>query len=352
MIRKMLLLLTIALLGCESLFEDVEDTPVENYNLFFEYLTRDYAYRDEHAFTMDELKARYWPELAANPTEQKLAEVLVKIENDLLDPHVYFTYPGGSSWVYNLTGQFRPNYSLEKDAVEQDAKFPLWYEVDIINSNNYFTYGTVFNHSSIGYVFINALSDQFGGRGRLEGNQWREEINAILKTFADRSIDKLIVDIRSNAGGSNYNATYIANRFVNTSAPYLIEEYEVGDETYDQLTFRVNPEGDHAFRTGKIALLSNNNTCSGGEFFLLAILTRDNLVHIGTPSAGCAGSIVERDLYNGWNVVLTSTKTTRANGETYYKTGIKPQIIVRNNEDYGITSRSDQLIERAITELE
>lgn len=114
----------------------------------------------------------------------------------------------------------------------------------------------------------------------------------------------------------------------------------------------MKPEGNYSFQTGKIALLSNNTTCSGGEQFLLAMLTRDNLVHIGTPSAGCAGSIVERDLYNGWNVVLTSTKTTRATGESYYKTGIKPEILVKNSEDYGFTSFEDQLIERAIIELE
>lgn len=206
MTKGLFLLLTLGLLGCEWVIEDVEDTPKENYHLFFEYLSKDYAYRDEQAFTMDELKARYWPELLANPSEQRLAEVLVKIENDLLDPHVFFPYP---SEVYTLVGQSRPNYSLEKNKAEQDAQYPLWYEVDIISNNSFFTYGTLQDHPAIGYVFIGALSDQFGGRGRLAGNQWREEINVILETFTQRSVDKLIVDIRSSAGGSSYNATYI-----------------------------------------------------------------------------------------------------------------------------------------------
>lgn len=327
------------------MFESVENTPLENYNLLFEYLNKDYAYKNEHSFTIDELKSRYLNELELNSTYEKLAEIFIKIEYDLLDPHFQPPYQ-----TYGITGKQSPNYSLEKIDEERDYIYPIYNEIDIINSNDYFLYGTVKNHSAIGYIYIKKLSDVLGGAGRLEGNKWKEEIELILRDLNNSNITKMIVDIRSDAGGSNYNALYIANRFANNTTPYMIEEYEKDNGEYGKLSYSVKPEGTHHFREGKVALLSNNITCSGGEMFLLAMLKRENCIHIGTPSRGCSGAIIERDLYNSWNFILTSSRTTYANGAIYFKKGIKPQIIIKNDDSYYSTMQ-DKLIERAIVEL-
>jgi hypothetical protein len=345
--NTILLILIFTLFGCsKSIFDISNDTPIKNYNLLFEYLNNDYAYKDEHPFSMNELKARYLPEITKNPTYEKLADIIIKIENDLLDPHFQPPYE-----TYSFSENRSPNYILKRIKAERDEKRPCFEEINILKKNEFFTYGTVKNHPTIGYIFILELSDKFGGSGRLEGNKWKEEIEPILQKLNNRNVSKIIVDIRSSAGGSNYNPLYIANRFADKTAPYMIEENEITNGEYEKITYNVKPEGIHHFREGKIALLSNFNTGSGGEMFILAMLKRDNLVHIGTPSSGCAGSIVERDLFNGWNFILTSSKTYSANGDVYFKKGIRPQIIVKNDESYGVTTFSDKLIERAIVEL-
>ena len=69
----------------------------------------------------------------------------------------------------------------------------------------------------------------------------------------------------------------------------------------------------------RIFLLTNNITCSGGEIFSLAMKQRENLVHIGSQTKGCTGAIVTRDLLNGWNFLIPSSKTTTADGTDYFK---------------------------------
>lgn len=332
------------LAGCEWI--SVDNSAEGNYLLLFEYLSLDYAYKNEHDFTMEELKNRYIDELRSNPTEKKLAEIVVEIEKDLADPH--FQAPDS---VYELADRDALDYSLLKSESERDNAIPLYKdEIGLISENNYFAYGTVKSSPTIGYVYIKNLSESDGGIDRLGGSSWREEIEEILAELNGKGVETMIVDIRSRAGGSSSNPRYIANRFVNASSVYMIEEYEKDQNNYDSQSFSVEPEGSASFREGKIALLTNNLTCSGGEMLVLALLQRANVVHIGTPTNGCSGSIVDRDLYNGWKFRITASRTFRADGSSYFKTGIAPEITVKNNADY-LVSRKDLVIERAIAEL-
>lgn len=77
--------------------------------------------------------------------------------------------------------------------------------------------------------------------------------------------------------------------------------------------------------------------------FILAMLQRDNLIHIGSNSIGAAGNIVEKDLSNGWNFIMTNSKTEFPDGKQYFKVGIKPYIKVRNDAH----TSEDNLINRA-----
>lgn len=341
-----LLLFIISFYSCERIFNDGINTPLDNFDLFFEYLKSDYAYRDAFPFSVDELKAKYQDQMEANPSESQLAFTIVKVEQDLLDPHFQ-----PSSEIYSNTNQNSVNYFSLRPEEERDFRPPILLEIEQLGVSAFFYWGVLKEDPTIGYIYVTALVGAIGGTGRLTNNPDREQINPILEELNRLGVTRMIVDIRSGAGGSSYNGQYIANRFADKTATYLIEEYLIDDGEIEQLDFQVSPQGEIGFRTGKIALLTNNLTCSGGELLTLAMLQRGSLVHIGTPTRGCAGSIVERDLYNGWNFVLTSSKTFGPNKEEYFQSGIRPEIIVKNPSDYGINTLEDELIKRAVIEL-
>ncbi len=334
-----ILLILIVFFSCDKELT-VDTSPKGDFNLFFEYLENDYAYRDAYSFTMQDLKQKYLPQIEDSNTQTTLATVLVSIENELKDPHVYFNEQD----IYNRSSV--PQYTI--DSLERIT--PLFNEVTIIGNSPYYTYGTITSNPNIGYIYIRAFNSDVGGTNSLKIEQEVKEIDNMIQELITKGITSMIVDIRSGAGGSNYVPRYIAQRFVDKNAVYVIEYYPEGT-SFIKKEWAIEPAGT-GFRSGKIALLSNGETASGGEMFLLAMLQRDNIVHIGSNSAGASGNIVDKDLSNGWNFTITNSRTEFPNGDQYFKVGIRPNHIVKNNTYYGVTHFDDKLIETAIEKLQ
>lgn len=334
-----ILLLTVIFFSCDKDLM-VDPSPVGDFELFFEYLENDYSYRDAYPFTMEELKHKYLPQIEASNTQITLATVLVSIENELKDPHLYFN----ENNIYNLSNV--PEYTF--DFLEEII--PIFAEVTISRNTLYYTYGTITSNPNIGYIYIRAFNDGIGGTNSLGIEDGVKEIDNIIQELNNKGITSMIVDMRSGAGGSNYVPRYIAQRFIDKTATYMIEYYPEG-KSFIKKEWKIEPEGT-GFRTGEIALLSNGKTASGGEMFLLAMLQRDNLIHIGSNSAGAAGNIVDKDLSNGWNFTMTNSRTEYPNGNQYFKVGITPTIIVKNDTNYAYTHDNDKLMEKAIEELQ
>jgi hypothetical protein len=335
-----LLLLSITLFSCDK--DLMVDTSAKaDFDLFFEYLENDYAYRDYHPFTMAELKQSYLPQIENSHSQATLANILLNIElNELKDPHV-----GINSYEpYNLTS-VTANIPLDLETI-----IPYFGEITYSAYTDYYTSGIVTSNPTIGYLYVRAFNSDIGGTNSLEIEEGVKEIDNIIQELINKGITSMIVDIRSGAGGTNYVPRYIAQRFIDKTAIYMNEYYPKGT-TFIKKEWTIEPAGT-GFRTGKIALLSNGETASGGEMFLLAMLQRDNIIHIGSNSAGASGNIVDKDLSNGWNFAITNSRTEFPNGDQYFKVGITPVIIVKNDADYGITHFNDKLIEKSIEELQ
>ncbi len=329
-----ILLLVVILFSCDMDLK-VDSSPTGDFELFCEYLENDYSYRDAHPFTMEEIKHKYLSQINASDTQLTLANILVSIINELKDPHLYFN----DQSIYDLSNV--REYKL--DFLEEIK--PLFTEVTIIKTTLYYTYGTITSNPKIGYIYIRAFNSDIGGTNSLGIEDGVKEIDNIIQELNNREITSMIVDMRSSAGGSNYVPRYIAQRFVDKEATYMIEYYPEGD-FFVRKEWNVKPEGV-GFRTGRIVLLSNGLTASGGEMFLLAMLQRTNLINIGSRSIGAAGNIVEKDLSNGWNFTMTNSRTEYPDGKQYFKVGITPEIIVKNDNSYKDT-HNDKLIAKAV----
>jgi C-terminal processing protease CtpA/Prc len=318
----------------------IDTSPKADFELFIEYLKNDYAYRDMQDFTMDELREKYLPQIEANNSKQQLADILMEIMfNEIRDPHVYLKSeePVLLSTV------------VERNPQDRETIAPLFDEITIRQNTEFYTSGTVKGNPEIGYLYIRAFNSDLGGSTSLGVHPGVKEIDAFLTELIDLGVESMIVDMRSYAGGTSYVPRFIAQRFIDKTVVYMNEYYPEGDG-FIRKEWEIEPAGT-GFREGKIALLSNGRTASGGEMFVMAMLQRDNLVHIGSLSMGATGNIVTKDLSNGWNFVITNSRTEFPDGKQYYKTGIAPEIIVKNDTTYGIDHFHDNLIEVAVEEL-
>lgn len=217
MMRKLKHLgLFISIITMSSCYKDliIDTSSRGDFNVLFEYLENDYAYRENHSFTMQELKQKYLPQIEKLNTQKALANVFVEIENELKDPHFYF----GSS-VYELADI--PVYA--RDSLETIK--PIMNAINIVNDTRYYTYGTVSSDPKIGYLHIKAFNTDIGGTNSLEIETGVRDIDNIIQELISDGVASMIVDIRSTAGGSNYVPRYIAQRFIDKSATYMIEYF-------------------------------------------------------------------------------------------------------------------------------
>jgi len=315
-------------------------SPLGDYNLFFEYLKNDYACRDEHSFSMEQLRLKYLTEMKESNTDENLARVLKEIAlNELKDPHVYVRFPKPFSDIY----------VKEKSPLKLDFNVPLFDEIEILEDTPFYTFGLTKESKEIGYIYIRDFISALGGSSSLGIADGVKRIDKMVEILIDKGVKSLILDMRSEAGGTSYIPRFIAQRFVSEPAHYMTEYYPEGDG-FIKKEWTIKPSGK-GFRTQKIALLSNGLTGSGGEMFLLALFNRNNLIHIGSRTIGAPGNIVEKDLSNGWNFIITNSRTEYPDGKQYYKIGIIPEIIVENDSTYGVTSFDDKVIEKAIEVL-
>ena len=329
------------LVSCNDDFK-VDTSPKGDFELLFRYLKHDYAYRNYHEFTMEDLRQKYLTQIKNNPTQEILADIFLNIIlNELKDPHVYFINTPEVEQLSDVK---------EENPPDLDESVPFFEEINEFNSDHFYTYGTVKANPKIGYIYINNFNFETGGTASLGIEPGVKAIKDIVRSFNSQNIESMIIDIRSSAGGSSFVPRFIAQHFIDKKALYMVEKYPVGQDFKTQEWF-VEPNGEVGFRTGKIILISNGLTCSGGEMFILAMLQRDNLVHIGSRSLGCAGNIVDKDFANGWNVRLTNSRTEHPDGKSYFKVGIIPTIIIENEDSYGRTTFNDKVLERAVKEL-
>lgn len=333
---------SVILLSCEGL--TLETSPEADFELMFEYLKKDYAYRDAHSFTMDELRDKYIDRITNNPSQETLAEIFLNIErNELKDPHVYFK--DDTLLLLDALANV-----AETDPVSLDETVPLFNEVTLFSDENFYAHGALKSEPSIGYLYIRNYNESVGGTSSLGIAEGVNRIEDIINDFNNIGFTSLIIDIRSSAGGSAYIPRLLAEYFANFSGTYMIEEYPTEDG-FERKEWSLSPNSHQGFRNGKIALLTNGLTCSGGEIFVLAMLVRNNLVHIGSKTNGCTGNIADKDFSNGWNFRITNSRTEMPDGTQYFKVGIKPSIVVENESSYGVSTFEDKVIQRAVEEL-
>ncbi|MCH8902904.1 MAG: carboxy terminal-processing peptidase [Bacteroidetes bacterium] len=151
-------------------------------------------------------------------------------------------------------------------------------------------------------------------------------------------IDGLILDVRNNGGGSLKEAVDLAGIFI-SEGPFTIVSSRVRKPTL------VKDMNRGTIYDGPLVLMINGSSASASEFLAIALQDYNRAIIVGSPSFGKAtGQIIipvdtSIDLLNvnsrpaesdnGYTKV-TSLKFYRIDGSTYQKTGIIPDIPIRD----------------------
>ena len=174
-----------------------------------------------------------------------------------------------------------------------------------------------YREQNIGYIRITSfLSESLP-------TEFEEALNAVK---AD-GINKLIIDLRDNGGGSLDLVTRMAELFVNEG------------ETMCYLNNRSLEEPEAVISTSKtkvefesIAVLVNGNTASAAELMASILRNKADAVLVGKTTYGKALGQNVFNFASGDYITITTYEVLDANGESYNEEGLVPELMLDNVE--------------------
>ena len=160
----------------------------------------------------------------------------------------------------------------------------------------------------------------------------------------------LIIDLRNNPGGYLDSVVDISGWFLSRGDIILKEDFGNGEVK----VFRVSL-GQSLLKNIPTVILVNEGTASAAEILAGALRDNRGIQLIGTKTFG-KGSVQELIyLKDGSSIKLTISRWLTPNGTIIQDNGLEPDIIVKNEEDFGayakIDLEKDKQLLTAIAEL-
>jgi len=317
--------------GCELALigEEPDNTFSENFEVFWEEFDRNYSFFEIKKIDWDSVYHLYKPQVATAQSEEYLFYLFSQIALSLEDGHVNVVSPYGIS-----------SYDFAAEAPENNPNSAKGYISSTRRIGNSIEYSEVIQNN-LGYILIK----NFGSDVREY-----EQIEQILQDFVEK--DGIIIDVRSNGGGTTTNSRAIASRFADKRRLYVKVKYRDGPGHGDFTRWyerHIEPEGPVQF-SKPVVVLTNRRTYSSAEDFVLAMRLFPNVTILGDTTGGGSGNPILRELPNGWTFRLSSWVAADPDGNSFEGVGLVPDVLVSNTEEDD-EKFLDRMFEEAVNEV-
>jgi carboxyl-terminal processing protease len=319
--------------GCVDLFLAPEpgDGPLALFDQLWSEVDAYYSY---FVFKADldwaAIRQEYRPRVSEDMGARALAELLGAMITELRDGHADLRTPFGEFGFDPSAGRAQ-NYDPAVTRIYLTGRTVLAdgvYEVGRLSDR-------------IGYVRVSTMG--------------RDGTGPVMDDVLDRlaGADAIVVDVRSNGGGTDLVSDPMAARFFDQRRAYRQVQYRDGpehDDFTELQTDYLSPAGRNRF-TGPVALLTNRRTYSAAEGFVVALRTLPHVVTVGDTTGGGAGNPIWRELPNGWTYRIPRWVVWTIDGLQYEGVGLPPDVPL-GDTDAELAEGRDPILERAVAELE
>jgi len=315
---------------CEKiLMEDQPtDDPVTNFEYLWNTANEKYSFFEYKGIDWNLVYETYRPQINNGMNDYQLFEVLKNMMNELYDGHVNLTAPFDISryhFKYNSPENF--DFRLIKDNY-------IGWDYSITGS----LINTIFEREDheIGYIYYGSFSSTVQSA----------DIDFVIAALWHT--EGIILDMRSNGGGSVNNIYRIGSRFADQERFIYSSSIKNGpdyDDFGDVSNVNMEPNGSYQY-TKPVMLLTNRGCYSATSFFTLAMKAFPHVTQVGDTTGGGLGSPAGFELPNGWRYRFSVSRTLSPSGENF-ENGIPPNVPVWNDPQHE-TNGIDDIMETAI----
>lgn len=326
---QFILILMALISSCEFIIQP--NDPQQRPNDLFEHLWTDihnrYTFFEEKQIDWQAVKDQYRTKIHDALTPHELFDILGDMLAELEDGHV------------NIRSTF--NRSRNWSWFEG---FPLFYDEQLIYDRyletDYRIIGPLLVQTVQGMLYVNYRS--------FERTVSREHMDEIVRLMQFH--DGLIIDVRSNGGGSLQNAQNIASRLTDEEITYARQRFKSGPGRSDFTPWaplKVVPQSGDKY-LGKVAVLTNRKSYSSTTFFAQMMRTLPHARLLGDQTGGGGGTPVFAELSNGWTYRFSGSQTIDMD-EQHLEFGVQVDQLLTHSMDQ--ISGLDHFIEAAIVWL-
>lgn len=327
--------------ACENLiFEDnPSSTPRDNFEYLWKQANERYSFFEYKGINWDEVYSRYSRRVRNNINDVELFNILWEMLNELQDGHVNLYSPFNiSRFEFQLTAPENYNARLVRDHYLGDDFFLSGaFSHNFIRSRKQ---DVQTGPRDIAYVRYGSFSRTVGGT----------DIGVILGRY--RNTKGMILDLRSNGGGSVLNIfrmlNYFTDRKIRIYDSYIKNGPGSNDFEGPQSAF-AEPQQEGLWYDKPIIVLVNRSSFSATSFFSLGARALPGMTLMGDTTGGGLGAPNGGQLPNGWTYRFSVTQTISHDGFNF-ENGVPPDIVVymtKDDQNNGI----DTMIERAIVKI-
>ncbi len=303
-----------------TLFNQAWDDFDQNYSYF--------AYKN---IDWDQVHDQYQQNFIVELTPNDFAYHLNEMLQTLHDWHVWVGRPDGEYLGYNTAYTINYPDTLFMHYTQDSAYQKI--------GDNVIFHAIV--DENIAHIFIDTLSSsRFSS---ITDN----EIAGLFSTYAET--DGMIIDIRSNNGGSEENAAKFASHFTDTSRIYGHVKYRNSGSDHndfgDIISKTLEPSKTLYYEKPVVCLIGQR-CMSSAEWFALMMNACPNVTLIGDKTRGASGNPKEFSLSNGVSYSVSSWVAYTDGMVEIEDRGIEPDIYIPAQES--VDNEHDYVLERAI----
>ncbi|MCF8369669.1 MAG: S41 family peptidase [Bacteroidales bacterium] len=320
----------VAFASCEKVLmeKEVVDTPVSNFENMWQTVNDKYSFFEYKNIDWDQVYTTYRPQVTNDMNDVALFNVLGNMLNELKDGHVNLTAPFDiSRYPFSFNSPENFNFRLLKDNY-------IGWEYRITGSLINTTFER--NGQPIGYIYYGSFSSIVENA----------DIDFVIASLWHTS--GIILDMRSNGGGSVSNIYRIGSRFADQKRLVYTSILKNGpgyEDFGEAAEVYMEPIGTNQY-TRPVILLTNRGCYSATSFFTLAMKAFPHVIQVGDTTGGGLGAPAGFELPNGWGYRFSVSRTFSPDGDNW-ENGIPPDVAVwmdPEDEFNGI----DTLMEEAI----
>lgn len=309
---------------------DPKNTPTENVRFFWSTINEKYPFFDYKKINWDSIGKVWIPRVRDTMNDATVFRIIDTMLFQLKDGHTNlfgaFNLSRNWQWYLDYPDNFNA-YLLERNYLGNDYRLTGALTNRFLDSNR------------IGYIRYSSFSSTISDFA----------IDVVINRF--QNTKGIIIDVRSNGGGSISNVDKFVSRFIDKKLLAYKESYKNGPGRNDFTEAKDNfiePEGDKKYLK-PVIILTNRRCYSATTLFVASMLNLPNVKVIGDWTGGGGGIPTSTQLPNGWTVRYSSSVTTTPQGFNI-ENGIPPTIrqdMTKNDEAAGV----DSILERALKEL-